>query len=378
MRARDTERRSRIGIALVASIAFLTAAPARAEVGAVDVVPAATLLLPYFEVEVPGEANATPDTVLTIMNTSPAPTLAHLVLWTDYGVPTVSEDIFLTGFDVETISLRVQLNGAGAAVINAHRGRASALFDGLCSGFDHGDALARGYVTIDNVQQESKAFPTEDGYFASNGTGVASNTNQLWGQYVSGSPRGGILAGAPLVHIEAADEDNVIPVTFYARETNFDTADQRERLSSSWGLRYWHGLTDLICWRDDARRDPFPCPNQSTAPTPLPLELVVFDHAENPLLPEGGLAPCHLAAGRVRVGGALLPVIAKTGWIFANVNPQSEATLAPRGFIIPPPQAYFTAHHTLHPGGLGAGSGGVALDGVEDGLAGGAAGGPAQ
>jgi hypothetical protein len=100
----------------------------------------------------------------------------------------------------------------------------------------------------------------------------------------------------------------------------------------------------------------------------VPLELIVFDHAENAEVPEVAVEPCRLAAGRVRVGGPLLPVSAKTGWIFANVNPQNGAAGASHGFISPPPQAYFGSQHTLHPGGLAAGVGGVALDDVQDGL----------
>lgn len=362
-------------------LAVLGASPARALIGTNDVVPAATLLLPYFEVEVTGQPNARRDTAITIINVNPAPALAHVVLWTDYGVPTHTVDIFLTGFDVDTISLSALLLDAGGATIAAHRGQASQLFGGLCAGFDHGDALARGYVTIDNVNEESDLVPGDPGYFAFNGSGIANNTNQFWGQYINLEPAREVLESGPLVHVEAQDDDPVLPVTFYARDTNFDSADQRERLATTWATRYWNGLTDLVCWRDDVRLEPFPCPNQSAAPlTPrgqvgvTPLELIVFDHAENPIVPDVPVEPCRLAAGRVRVGGPLLPVSAKTGWIFANLDPETAPGLAPRGFIVPPVQGYFGSFHIFHPDGLGAGVGGVGLDAITGGNGAGAQG----
>jgi hypothetical protein len=364
-----------MGVAAFILLTGLGVAPARALIGANDVVPAATLLLPYFEVEVTGQPNDRRDTAVTIINTSPAAALAHVVLWTDYGVPTHTEDVFLTGFDVETVSLAGLLIDAGGAVIAAHRGQPSQLFGGLCAGFDYGDALARGYVTIDNVNQESDLVPGDTGYFEFDGTGIANNTNQFWGHYINFEPGREVLESGPLVHVEAQD-DPPLPVTFYARDTNFGSADQRERLATTWGTRYWNGLTDMVCWRDDVRLEPFPCPNQSAAPltargqvTVTPLELIVFDHAENSTIPDVLVEPCRLAAGRVRVGGPLFPVSAKTGWIFANVDPETAPELAPRGFIVPPIQGFFGSLHTLHLDGLGVGVGGVGLDTILGGAA---------
>jgi hypothetical protein len=365
-RADAAARRGHRGLVGVVLLAFIAATPARAEIGTADVVPAATLLLPYFEVDVAAEPPASA-MLLTIMNASAAPTLARLVLWTDYGVHTYGVNLFLTGYDVETVDLRDIFDDAGPAVIAAHRGQSSALFDGLCAGFDHGDALARGYVTIDNVNQETDLFPGDPGYFAFKGIGVANDINQLWGQYLAVDTEREVGEGGPLVHVEA--HVNPLAATFYSRETNFSSADNRERLATSWGTRYWNGLTDLICWRDDVRLEPFPCPLQSAAPISTngsvgvaPLELIVFDHAETAELPETAVEPCLLAAGRVRVGGPLFPVSAKTGWIYANANPDNDGIFA-RGVTIPPTQAFIGSFHLFHPAGLAAGIGGVALDG---------------
>ena len=64
------------------------AAPARADACTLDNVPAATLLLPYFEVD-PDESRR-PTTLFSINNASARAALAHVVLWTDLGVPTLS------------------------------------------------------------------------------------------------------------------------------------------------------------------------------------------------------------------------------------------------------------------------------------------------
>src|SRR3989442_414770 len=71
----------------------------------VAVFPAATLLLPYFEVDTaaPGPgAGAT--TLFTITNTSPYPQIAHVTVWTDWAFPVLGFNIFLTGYDVQGIN----------------------------------------------------------------------------------------------------------------------------------------------------------------------------------------------------------------------------------------------------------------------------------
>ena len=75
-----------------------------AEYGALDAVPAATLLLPYFEV---GLDNSGHDvvTLFSINNASAAPQLAHITLWTQASRPTLDFDVYLTGYDVITSNL---------------------------------------------------------------------------------------------------------------------------------------------------------------------------------------------------------------------------------------------------------------------------------
>src|SRR3954470_13437399 len=84
----------------------LLAAPrsAVAKTCTLDVVPAATLLLPYFEVDLKSPAG--PTTLMSINNAGDRAALAHVVLWTDLGVPTLAFDLYLTGYDVQTLNLR--------------------------------------------------------------------------------------------------------------------------------------------------------------------------------------------------------------------------------------------------------------------------------
>src|SRR5689334_21479688 len=64
--------------------------------------PAATLLLPYFEVET---ATRGVDTFFTITNVSRGPQIAHVTIWSDWSFPVLTFNIFLTGYDVQSISL---------------------------------------------------------------------------------------------------------------------------------------------------------------------------------------------------------------------------------------------------------------------------------
>ncbi len=79
--------------------------PAGAELCSPDVVPAATLLLPYFEVDLDAGPGEGVSTLFTIHNALPSPTIAHLSFWTDWSQPVVDFDIFLTGYDVQTVDL---------------------------------------------------------------------------------------------------------------------------------------------------------------------------------------------------------------------------------------------------------------------------------
>ena len=67
--------------------------------------PAATLLLPYFEVDFKSPQTTARTTLFTIVNTTDLPQIAHVVVWTDWSFPAVDFNIFLTGYDVQGINL---------------------------------------------------------------------------------------------------------------------------------------------------------------------------------------------------------------------------------------------------------------------------------
>src|SRR5436305_15102485 len=67
--------------------------------------PAATLLLPYFEVDINSQATTAQTTLFTITNVTQIPQIAHVTVWTDLSFPVLDFNIFLTGYDVQGINL---------------------------------------------------------------------------------------------------------------------------------------------------------------------------------------------------------------------------------------------------------------------------------
>ena len=253
-----------------------------------DNVPAATLLLPYFEVDVAGNQVGT--VMFTVHNVSPNPHVAHVTLWTDAGIPTYAFDMYLAGNDVIDVDLRAvfagivphtsrTLSNVGAdstpnisftgcdAMLpavrlteqqvldlrQAHQGLASGLFSGNCGACSLGDGMARGYVTIDVVNRCSSNFPGDPGYFVSGGTGIASNENVLWGEYrIVDSTQNQAYADL-LVAMEASSLIDS-GYTFYGRRVNGNASDNRERLPAAWDARFIAGgpfqQVNLQIWRD--------------------------------------------------------------------------------------------------------------------------------
>ena len=385
-------------------------AAANAEIGTIDDVPAATLLLPYFEVNLDNPDGIT--TLFSINNASEVAALAHVTFWTDQSIPTLDFDVYLTGYDVQTINIRDIFNGnlprtaddgadladtispqgdlsqdinyAGstgpcanpypatgalsAALIDhlrkSHTGQFSSLYGG-CSGANHGDNIARGYITVDAVNTCNLSFPSDAGYF----TALATNQNVLWGDYFYVNSAENFASGETLVHIEACN-----PVTrglvgsfngyvgngaghcpfsfaagdytFYGRYNAVAGQDQREPLASTFASRYvnggaFDGGTDLIVWRDSKTRPSGSNGTHScsTVPSWFPLsqtDIVAFDEAENPTdlcfqgdnvsPPTGGVDTCFpLEAQRVSlVGGNTIGADpappAAFGWIYLNLN----------------------------------------------------------
>ena len=353
---------------------------AQAVIATVDDVPAATLLLPYFEVDLANENGV--NTLFSINNASATAILAHVVLWTDLSVPTFDFNIYLTGYDVQTVSVRdifhgivprtasagqdpgdlISPKGNFSQDINfasctgqlpppvapasfqthlaaAHTGKFSAILNG-CSGRVLGDNIARGYITVDTVNNCTLRFPGDAGYFGAGGTGDATNQNVMWGDYFYINSAENFANGETLVHIEADalnPETSVVgQYTFYGRYVAWTAADNREPLSTNFATRFinggaFTGGTSLIVWRDSkVNQGAFKC---TTLPAWYPLgqeQIVIFDEQEHPEVPQtfpfspqppgDFLTPFPAESQRTDVDGEDLPVPFDFGWLFLNLN----------------------------------------------------------
>jgi hypothetical protein len=409
-------------LALVGLLAW--GSPAAAEICTIDDVPAATLLLPYFEVDL-DDRNGT-ETMFSINNASASAAVAHVTLWTDESIPTLDFDVYLTGYDVQTISLRdifvdgnvpitasdgqdpkdtispqgdlsqdinfascsgflpYATTGAVNATLlthlrNAHTGGPSSVYGGRCSGFDYGDTIARGYVTVDTVTQCSLEFPSSPAYWS----GVASFQNVLWGDYFYVNSAENFANGETLVHIEACTPGNgyigyvgtgtsgvnTCPFapgdyTFYGRYVAGLGTDQRESLATNFATRYLNGGpftggTSLCVWRDSktapgapgAANGPFTCGGNATWFPLGQADVVAFDEQENPanlcfqgdnVSPAiGGADTCFpLETQCVSLQGGNIPGDDPTppfpfGWMYLNLN-----TTVAGGLFNPTAQAW--------------------------------------
>jgi hypothetical protein len=316
-----------------------------AEICTIDDVPAATLLLPYFEVDL-NSANGV-NTLFSINNASASAAVAHVTLWTDQSIPTLDFDVYLTGYDVQTISVRdlfagnlprtadfgadpgtispkgslsQDINFPGSSgpcvaaytnpvldsfrvtnLIAAHTGNNAPAYGG-CLGAHYGDNTVRGYITVDSVTQCNLLFPSSATYFSG---GIADNRNILWGDYFYVNSNQNFAQGETLVHVEACSTPSVgtgvgrCPFapgqyTFYGRYAAVAGQDQREPLSTTFASRFingglFNGGTDLIVWRDSktipsGANGPYSCA-AADGPAWFPLnqtDVVAFDETENP------------------------------------------------------------------------------------------------
>jgi hypothetical protein len=348
--------------------------PAFAVIGTIDAVPAATLLLPYFEVD--GVRENGMDTLFSINNANSNAVLAHVTIWTDQAIPVMSFDVYLTGYDVQTLSLRdILINGnvpvtasAGqdptgrisprgplsqdvdlascaslpyqnpflSAETRAHlqgwlRGRASPS-TGNCAGARYADdTILRGYVTIDTVSACNLFFPSSWGSYGP----LLTHQNVLWGDIFYVNPAQSFAHGETLVHIEScptcfAQGDH----TFYGRYNGANAADAREALPTTMAARFvnggvFNGGTSLLIWRET---DNWATPYSCSVPGPLswyPLQLTevsVFNEEEQPVTPETCPSafcepPIRIpnAAQRARIAGDL-QVPFDSGWIYLDLQ----------------------------------------------------------
>lgn len=193
-------RRRMVAILTLGTLALLAPTDrARGELCTIDAVPAATLLIPYFAVDLAAcDADEGLNTVFTVTNASAAPTIAHVVFWTDWSVPALDFDLYLTGYDVQVVNLRdifcdgflagtvSQPGIANADLDSTTLAHLQAWFTGEaspatnnCAGSPRGNDTAIGYVTVDNFTANVSGSPANGASYFNN----ISFQNQLWGTW---------------------------------------------------------------------------------------------------------------------------------------------------------------------------------------------------
>jgi hypothetical protein len=363
-----------------------------------------TLLIPYFEVDL-GNPNGR-NTIFTVdkggrldsitVNGGPpslnnnvaTAVLAHVTIWSDLGVPVFNFNIYLTGYDVETVNMRTVLAGTlprtasagqdpgdlispkGAKSQDINFGSCTgqlppapltatqisnltALLTGhagptQCAGLDHSDNVARGYVTIDVVNNCTTKNAGDPNYFQQDTT----LQNHLTGHVFYVDPSNSISRGGNVVHIHGPENGVTDPIvttsgnyTFYGRLVGFTAADQKEPLSTNFVARFNPGgaanswrvpapaatKTTLIVWRDPkVVQGLFAC---GSTPSWYPLNqesIIAFDEQEHPQTITG-MFPFPAATQMVTVGGSTLPVSFNSGSLILNLNTTVIGTAGPMG-----------------------------------------------
>jgi hypothetical protein len=306
---------------------------AAAVICTIDQVPASTLLLPYFEVDLNNPNGLT--TLFSINNASATAILVKVEIWTDLSVPVLDFSVYLTGYDVQSINLRdIIVNGnlpqtasagqdptdtispkgslsqdinfasctsflpppAIPAATLAYLQAAltgnpiSGLFSSCagppcCAAQNLGDHIARGYITADTVVRCDLFNPSSPNYF----TTSASFQNVLFGDWFIVNTTQNFAEGGDLVHIESAAPGfsyapgpaypTLAPntYTFYGRYVAWNASDRREPLADEFATRYLNGGpfsagTSLLCWRDSKTvQFQFSCPAAAGNPSWYPL-----------------------------------------------------------------------------------------------------------
>jgi hypothetical protein len=363
----------------------------------IGVAPAATLLLPYFEVSQSGAET----TLFTITNTSAEEQIAHVTLWTDYSFPVIDFNIYLTGYDVQAINLHDVIwrgviapdAGTGTEVSNVGDysvdnldlnvgncdnlpgtlpqvyvtrmqsaftlGRTPALGSiAGCNTVGSVHTNAVGYATVDVARICSTSLPTEAVYFASE----IMFDNVLVGDYQQVNSTQNFAQGNPMVHIRAIPEggspldalrpDTNFDRTFYSRYQAGGTADRRQPLPSVFAARWINGSTAAFqtsfkIWREGDTIIPatLPCaayPGNVTSLT----ETVIFDEEENP----EGAAPSDVISPPISTTYTLpetsLTSVADhnvfpaptagaiAGWVYMNLDNDAADQIASQNWVV--------------------------------------------
>lgn len=357
---------------------------AQAEYGVRDNGNAATLLVPYFEVDLDNADSA--NTVVSIRNASATAILANYTVWTDWGVPVLVFQAYLTGYDVVNLDLRslivdgtpprtasagqdpgdtISNQGPASQDINfaSCTGRlpypAGVLLPevretlaaeltggpstrlglaGRCVGSNQGDRIARGYITIDTVSACTADGPHSPGYFQSF---LATTQNVMNGDYLLYGSSGELLHSASVVTLQT-EQPGSTPApttvaqdyTFYGRHLreqvpmsnppefrNFTSVDLREPLNGAWAVDTQGQDAELIVWRDQQTNNFTGTSTCGSEPAPFPLPATEILHFGTDTSVTAATFTPSLATQRVRLRSDE-PALAtgKLGWSYLNLN----------------------------------------------------------
>ena len=358
----------------------------------IAVMPAATLLLPWFEVDLDDIFGET--TIFTITNVTNADAIARVTLWTDRAYPVFTFNVYLTGYDAQAINLYDVIErgiiapypwtdtvGTGTEINRredfsvpnpglslAACGRLPGQLDdaaisrmqaaflegnipGGCDGIGGAHDNAVGYATIDVVANCSALTPNDAAYW----TNDIRYDNVLFGDYQQFNSRLNVAQGGPLVHIRAIPEggtqqdrrgsgDAGFPRTFYARYQSSlnPRLDARQPLPSQFAVRWSEGgetefETSLTIWREGRAGIGATCRDYALDDGLAVREIAVFDEEENAAGSRGGRY-LFGATSRTRVDDAdSYPQLANgadAGWMYVNLDRSARDDFASQGWIV--------------------------------------------
>ena len=256
-----------------------------AELCSIEAAPAATLLLPYFQVDLDNDNGV--NTIFTINNASATAALTHVVVWSNMSVEVLDFNVYLTGYDMQAISLGLALKdgllpitgngepespvgpfsdpdgnsypdctelgfpydndnaGDGCGELGCTRladlqeilrgNESDYIYPGDCAALaTDGGSIADGYVTVDLVRDCTLQTPCGDGwadpdqgpYFGDNDpTAMGLYDNILWGDYFFVNGGENFAQGDNLVHIQSANPDNQAEVALLANGSFYNRCD---------------------------------------------------------------------------------------------------------------------------------------------------------
>ncbi len=312
--------------------AQLVVAQSPANLCTLDSAPGATLLYPYFEVDVSDTAcssNGPLTTEISVRNEKSVPALLFVTVWSDWAVPVLGFHVYLAGQDTQTVDLKDifcsgNLPSTGSATSNhgdfsdsprafpgcndttlpgdapvyppgvitgsqtehlrAYLTGQQSQLSGDCAANSYGDQIARGYVTADVVTACHGNLPSDSEYYLN---GYLSLDNQLTGYFDLRDDGGFGLQSYSAVSLQAnASLTGILGgPTFYGRYNSnlvgFEYSDGREPLPTTYGGRWsgpgGYGSNTLIVWRESGNSaQAVAC---GSAPAWWPLDLSSGDNA---------------------------------------------------------------------------------------------------